>query len=205
MNILIVGCGKVGSNLASVLIKQGHDVSIVDRNEENFDLLPNDFNGFTTVGVPIDLDVLKRAGIESCDALAAVTPNDNINIMVCEVAKEFFNIQNVFVRIYDPNREEVFSRLGMYTICPTNLTVSAICSVLNHNTPCKTIHIGTRTLTFSKTDIPKPFIGLKVSEINFEESEVLYAVERNGALRLVGIDNIELQKDDKLVFSKLVD
>ena len=205
MNILIVGCGKVGSNLASVLTNQGHDVSIIDRNEENFDLLPNDFNGFTTVGVPIDLEVLRRAGIESCDAVAAVTPDDNINIMVCEVAKEIFKIQNVFVRIYDPNREEVFSKLGMYTICPTNLTVSAICSVLNHNTVCKTIHFGSRTITFSKMDIPKALVGLKVSEINFEDNEVLYAVEREGDLKLVGLNNLELQKDDKLIFSKIVD
>jgi trk system potassium uptake protein TrkA len=206
MNILVVGCGKVGSNLASVLAKQGHDVSIVDRNEENFDLLPNDFNGFKTVGVPIDIDVLKKAGIESCDAVAAVTPNDNINIMVSEVAKEIFNIENVFARIYDPNREEVFSRLGMYTICPTNLTVSTICSALNNfNTKNKTMHIGTRTLNFSIMEIPKSLIGCKVSEIKFEQDEVLYAIERDSDLMLVGLKDIELQKDDKLIFSKIVD
>ena len=205
MNILVVGCGKVGSNLASVLTKQGHDVSIVDKNEENFDLLPNDFNGFTTVGVPIDLEILKKAGIESCDAVAAVTPDDNINIMVCEVAKEIFNIENVFVRIYDPKREEVFSRLGMHTVCPTNLTVSAICAVLNNNTMCRNMHIGTRTITFSSMDIPKSFIGRMVSDIQFEQDEVLYAIERDSDLMLVGINNIELQKDDKLIFSKIVD
>ena len=93
MNILVVGCGKVGSNLAGILSNQGHDVSVVDRNEEDFDLLPKDFDGFTTIGFPVDLDVLKKAGIESCDAVCAVTPNDNINIMTCEVAKEIFKVQ----------------------------------------------------------------------------------------------------------------
>ena len=82
MNILVVGCGKIGSRLAYVLEQQGHDISIVDENEEKFELLPADFYGFTTVGTPIDQDVLKRAGIESVDVVAAVTPDDNINVMV---------------------------------------------------------------------------------------------------------------------------
>ena len=205
MNILVIGCGKVGLNLASVLAKQGHDVSIVDKTDEGFDMLPSDFNGFTTVGVPIDQEILKKAGIESCDALAAVTPNDNVNIMVCELAKEIFNVKKVFVRIYDPKREEVFSQLGMHTICPTNLTVSAICSALNENTKNINMNIGSRTITFSTMEIPKNFIGLNVSDIEFEPDEVLYAVERGDNLKLVGLSDIVLEKEDKLIFSKIVD
>ena len=72
MNILIVGCGKVGSTLAGVLSREGHDVSIIDRYESSFDLLPEDYSGYITVGVPIDQDVLRKAGIENCDAVAAM-------------------------------------------------------------------------------------------------------------------------------------
>lgn len=206
MNILVVGCGKVGLNLASVLARQGHDVSVIDRNQENLDLLPNDFNGFTTVGVPIDQEILKKAGIESVDAVAAVTPNDNVNIMVCELAKTIFKINKVFLRIYDPKREEFFSHLGMYTVCPTNLTVAAICSALNDSTETYTLNIGTKTIQFTKIDIPKAFIGLNVNEIDYEENETLYAVERRpGELLLIGLSNITLEKNDKLIFSKIID
>lgn len=205
MNILVIGCGKVGCNLAEVLAKQGHDVSVVDKNNENFELLPNDFNGFTTAGVPIDTEVLKKAGIESCDAVCAVTPDDNVNIMVSELAKEIFKIKKVFVRIYDPQREQVFYELGMQTVCPTNLTVSSICNALNEDCQTENLNIGSRTITFTKMDIPKALIGLSASEIEFEPDEVLYAIERGNSMFLVGLNNEVLEKDDKLIFSRIID
>lgn len=206
MNILIVGCGKVGSNLATVLSKQGHDISIVNRSAEDFDLLPNDFNGFTTIGVPIDQEVLKKAGIESCDVVAAVTTDDNINIMVSELATEIFNVPKVYVRIYDPRRNEVFSNLGMRTVCPTNLAVSAICEELKGHTETVSMNIGLKTINFNTMDIPKAFIGMHAKDIEFEKDEVLYAIQKeNGMLKLVGFENVLLEKGDKLIFSKIVD
>jgi len=131
LNILIVGCGKVGSYLARVLENQGHDISIVDESAKNLD--PGDnirlsgFGGLCVTGVPIDVDVLRSAGIESCDAVFAVTSNDNTNIMVAEVATRIFGIKNVTARIYDPARQEVFSdRMDIRTICPTTMTVDAL-------------------------------------------------------------------------------
>ena len=128
MNILIVGCGKVGSYLAQVLEKLGHDVSIVDRSASALDLADNvrleGFSGLCVCGEPIDVDVLRSAGIESCDAVVAATPDDNTNIMVAEIATKFFGIKNVTARIYDPARQKVFSeRTDFQTICPTILTV----------------------------------------------------------------------------------
>lgn len=206
MNILIVGCGKVGSNLATVLSREGHDISIVNKTDDGFDMLPNDFNGFTTVGVPIDQEVLKKAGIESCDVVATVTPDDNINIMVSELATEVFKVPKVFVRIYDPRLDDVFSNLGMCTVCPTNLTISAICSALKKHTETVSMNIGLRTINFNTMDIPKSFIGLHATEIEFEKDEVLYAIQKeNGALKLVGLENVLLEKGDKLIFSKIID
>lgn len=206
MNILIVGCGKVGSRLATVLAQQGHDISIVNRTDDGFDLLPSNFNGFTTIGVPIDQEVLRRAGIESCDIVCAVTPDDNINIMVSELSTEIFKVPKVFVRIYDPRRDDVFSNLGMNTICPTNLTVSAVTSALSGQHDNVSINLGVHTLSFTSMDIPKSFIGLNVSDIKFEENEVLYAIQReNGKFVLVGLNNMTLAKGDRLVFSKIAD
>ena len=135
LNILVVGAGKVGSNLAMTLETLGHDVSLVDENPEHLDAATNlaliNFNGLCICGVCIDVDVLRSAGIESCDAVAAVTPDDNINIMVAEVATQFFGIKHVFARIYDPAREKVFAeRLDLQTICPTRLTIDAVLTSL---------------------------------------------------------------------------
>ncbi len=206
MNILIVGCGKVGSRLAGVLSKQGHDVSVVSKSDEGFDMLPKSFNGFTTLGVPIDQDVLKKAGIESCDALIAVTNDDNVNIMVSELAKEIFKVPKVFVRIYDPKREDVFFGMGLNSVCPTNLTVAAICNALSEQAQSVNLNYGTRTISFAKMNIPKSFVGLHASDIEYEENEILFAVERGeGNLMLVGLSDVLLEKDDKLVFSKIID
>ena len=131
MNILIVGCGKVGSYLARVLENLGHDISIVDKSASALDASDNvrlaGFGGLCVSGEPIDVDVLRSAGIESCDAVVAVTPNDNTNIMVAEVATKIFGVRNVTARIYDPARQEVFSdRMDFQTICPTTLTVDSL-------------------------------------------------------------------------------
>lgn len=93
MNILIIGCGKVGSRLADILCQIGHDVSIIALKRESFDLLSDDFSGFTIQGVPIDLDILRQAGIEGCDAIAAVTEDDNTNIMVCRLPEKYSMFQ----------------------------------------------------------------------------------------------------------------
>ncbi|HBQ64390.1 MAG TPA: hypothetical protein DD727_05630 [Clostridiales bacterium] len=126
MQIIVIGCGKVGSKLANVLSREGHDVVVVENEGENFLGLDRDFNGVTISGVPIDQDVLRHAGIETADALAAVTPDDNVNIVVCQIAKEIFKVPTVVARIYNPAREHVFHEFGLETVCPTNMTVSAI-------------------------------------------------------------------------------
>lgn len=205
MNILVVGCGKVGATLASVLSRKGHDVSVVAKDETSFERLSPDFSGYTIHGVPIDQDVLRRAGIENCDALAAMTEDDNINIMVSQLAREIFKVPKVLARIYDPSRGDVFSHFGLQTVCPTNLTVSAVCSALLDNSPAKNINLGAHTITFTLMDIPKEYWDCKVSEIEFEENEVLYAIERDSSLILVGLKDMTLKKGDKLIFSKLVD
>ena len=86
MNILVIGCGMVGAAVANTLDARGHDVSVIDRNTECFDLLSGQFGGFTSTGVAIDTVVLKHAGIETCDVLFALTEEDDMNIMASQIA-----------------------------------------------------------------------------------------------------------------------
>lgn len=156
--------------------------------------------------MPIDQDILKKAGIENCDAVAAVTREDNINIMVSQMAREIFNVPKVLARIYDPRRGDVFSHFGLHTVCPTNLTVSSVCSALTDSLNTKNMNIGAHTVSFYSMEVPKNFIDNKASEIDFENNEVLYAIKRNSTdLILVGQKDIVLQKGDILIFSKVVD
>ena len=121
MNIIIVGCGRVGALLAQNLAAHGHGVTVIDQEAEAFDRLPAGFQGRTILGSGTDMDVQRRAGIEQADALVACTPGDNRNIAATQVAREIFHVPKVVARINDPLRGEVFRDLGLQTVCPTLL------------------------------------------------------------------------------------
>lgn len=126
MNVVIMGCGRVGSRLAARLDRAGHTVSVIDTNSAQFKRLPDSFQGTTIIGTGIDEDVLRAAGIEQADAFVAVTEGDNRNIMASQVAREMFNVPEVITRIYDPVREDIYRGLGLDTICPTVLVSELI-------------------------------------------------------------------------------
>lgn len=129
MKVVIMGCGRVGARIASILDHNGHDVSVIDTDSRAFRRLAADFQGLTVIGTGIDEDVLRNAGIEQATAFVAVTNGDNRNIMASQVARLIFNVPEVVVRIYDPVREDTYRRLGLTTVCPTT-TISAL--ILDH-------------------------------------------------------------------------
>lgn len=125
MKAVIMGCGRVGARVASLLDHTGNEVSVIDIDSRAFRRLPTTFGGDTIIGTGIDEDVLRRAGIEEADAFIAVTNGDNRNIMAAQVARLIFNVPEVVCRIYDPVREDTYRRLGLTTVCPTT-TISAM-------------------------------------------------------------------------------
>lgn len=133
MYIIIVGCGGLGSSLANKLSDEGHNVAIIDRDKAAFKKLGSGFNGLEVTGIGIDEDILKDAGIEKADALAAVTRDDNINIMVAQIASKLYNIQKVVARIYDPERKSAYKDFELNTVCPTTMGVNEIRNILLSN------------------------------------------------------------------------
>lgn len=125
MKVVVMGCGRVGARVSSILDHNGHKVTVIDTNANSFRRLSPEFGGDTVLGTGIDEDVLKAAGIEVADAFVAVTNGDNRNIMAGQVARIMFNVRDVIVRIYDPVREDTYRRLGLSTVCPTT-TISAL-------------------------------------------------------------------------------
>lgn len=204
MNILIVGCGGTGAQLANSLFKQGHAVSVVDRNEASFERLDANFAGMLTVGVPIDMSVLKKAGIEQCDAVVVVTSDDNINAMVAQMAKEILKVDKVLARIQDPMRSGVFASLGFDTISTTSLVVNEIEARLME----ANIDDGVRQ-AFERSRFK--FIALKTNEkhtnldylkLRYEEEGQLIGIAHNDGsiLLLKDIGKYKLKTNDRLLF-----
>ncbi len=121
MKVVIMGCGRVGAQLASLLDREGHDVTILDIDAYSFRRLPPDFNGTALLGNGIDEEALKKAGIEEADAFVVVTQGDNRNVMAAQIAKHIFNVPKVICRIYDPLRQELYSTLGLEAVSPTTV------------------------------------------------------------------------------------
>jgi len=123
LRIIVVGCGTAGSRFAVTLARDGHEVTVVDRNPDAFARLGSEFPGATLTGVAIDEDVLREAGAEQADALAALTGSDSTNLVVGQLALRRFRIPRVLVRVREPEKEEVFGAAGLSIFCPTKLLV----------------------------------------------------------------------------------
>jgi trk system potassium uptake protein TrkA len=121
MYVIVVGCGRVGSQLATFLSSDGHDVAIIDKKPEAFRRLGSTFNGLTITGLGFDQDVLREAGIEKADVMAAVTDLDNTNMMAVEVATKIFDVPRAIARLYNPNRSLTYEKLGLEFICGTKM------------------------------------------------------------------------------------
>ena len=119
MNVVIMGSGRTGSELARMLDEAGHDVTVIDWSERAFSRLSDTFRGSTVLGNAVDQDVLRQAGITSADVFVSATSGDNRNIMACQVVREVFEVPRIVSRIKDPNRAGFFAALGIDVDCRT--------------------------------------------------------------------------------------
>jgi trk system potassium uptake protein TrkA len=182
MYVIIAGCRKVGSNLALELSQENHDVVVIDSDPSQFEALGSGFNGVTVTGMPIDEDVLRSAGVEQADALASVTDDDNMNIMVSQVAKELFHVPVVITRVYDPQREIIMKKMGLNTICPTKLAVQKIKSQLMEKDQTDTLNIYGTGVTFRVVKPARRLIGKATADI---KDEVILGIIRNNTFTLL--------------------
>ena len=126
MKALVIGCGRVGSNVAKRLASEGWDVSVVDEKEEALGRLGEDWRGGFVTGHGMDVDVLREAGIEEVDAVVVATDGDNSNIIIGQVAQKRFAVKTVLVRLLDPARAKFYAERGLRTVCPTITAIDAL-------------------------------------------------------------------------------
>ncbi|HEY48421.1 MAG TPA: TrkA family potassium uptake protein [Dehalococcoidia bacterium] len=126
MNVVIMGCGRVGAKLAEMLDAEGHNVTILDLDPYSFRQLPENFGGTAIVGNGMDEEALRKAGIEEADVFVSVTPGDNRNVMVGQIAKHIYHVPKVVCRIHDPIREDMYRNLGLDTVSPTKVVAGLL-------------------------------------------------------------------------------
>ena len=184
MHVVVVGCGRVGSELAQRLSADGHTVAVVDKNARAFRRLPQGFTGTVVHGYAFDRDDLEEAGIRQAGAFAAVTNGDNSNIVSARVARETFEIPNVVARIYDPRRAQIYQRLGIPTVATVTWSTD---QVYRRIFPDVTITDWTDpngTLSLVERDLPPGWAGHSLAALEGGDRFRLVAVTRAGAGRL---------------------
>ena len=168
MNVLIVGCGREGSEVARSMAAQGHAVTVIDTDATRFDQLGPSFPGRTVQGFSFDRGALERADIAHADAFVATTQSDNENLVAAKVA-----------RVYNPGRREVYERLGLAAITSTSWGARRIEQLILHPGVIDTEEIGGGEVRLLHVNVPEAWIGQPVTAI-LEGRSVVCAVERNG-------------------------
>jgi len=135
MNVVILGCGRVGGLLATLMSQQGHEVAIIDVNKDSFRRLGPGFRGRKVLGKGIDEDTLRSAGLPQADAFVAVTNGDNTNLMASQIAQHRFNVPRVITRVADPIRAQAYREMGLDTMCSSLMGAGIIRSVLLGESP----------------------------------------------------------------------
>jgi trk system potassium uptake protein TrkA len=180
MRVILVGCGRVGSELTIQLGRAGHDVTIIDKRASAFDRLPPGFNGRTIVGVGFDRDVLEEAGIKDADAFVAVTNGDNSNIVSARVAREFYHVPSVVARIYDPRRAEIYERLNIPTVATTTWGVKQIMLMLTHPREHIKESLAGGDLIRMRLLVPSHLVGGRISQLSVEGKLMVIGIDRGG-------------------------
>lgn len=177
MYVIIVGCGRVGSELAKLLSGEGHNVVVIDKARVSFDRLGGSFNGVTAVGNGFDLELLKQVGIEKADAFCAVTNGDNTNLISAQVAKRIFKVPKVIARVYDPQRAHIYAALGLDIISGTILFAAMLRDKIIESRFSSYL-IESKELGVIEIGVGKDLIGKTIHEINIPGEFLIVAIRR---------------------------
>ncbi len=169
MRILVVGCGRMGAELAYRLFRNGHDICIIDNLEESFRHLPPDFSGRIYEGEVLNFDVLHRAGIESCDAVATVTNSDALNLVVAHVAKEHFHVPNVVARNFDPTFRELYELFNIQVISATSWAAQRLEEMIYHGEVRTVFSAGNGEVEVYEITIPDQWNKIELKKLLVDE------------------------------------
>ena len=195
MHVIVVGCGRVGSELALALDRAGHSVAVIDKNRNAFRKLPENWGGRAVVGFGFDRNHLEQAGVEECQALAAVTSGDNSNVLSARIARETYQIPSVVARIYDPRRAVIYQRLGIPTVATVTWTTEQVMRRLFADQSVVEWTDASGKVCLVERDLPEAWAGKRLAGLEEAAGCRVVALTRLGAARLVGPDVVAQEGD----------
>jgi trk system potassium uptake protein TrkA len=197
MNIMIIGCGRVGSQLALLLSQEGHNVTIIDKDPESFGRLGGTFNGITATGTGFDERLLKELRIDKQDAFVSVTSGDNTNLMASQIAKKMFKVPRVIARVYDPKRADIYRKLGLDIISGTTLVAAMIRDKVIENRFTSYL-VETGELGVIEMVVGKELNGTKASDLNMPDEFLVIVIERKKRV-IIPQPDTRLEVGDKVM------
>jgi trk system potassium uptake protein TrkA len=197
MKYVVVGCGRVGAELATRLSAAGHDVCVVDQEGASFNNLGPAFHGRTIEGEVLSQQVLRRAGIETADGLAAVTNSDSLNAVVAHAARAIFHRKHVVARNYDPRRRPLFEAFGLQVISSTSWGAQRVEELLYHGEIRTVFSAGNGEVEVYELTIPTAWSGRRLTDL-LPDGVVAVAQTRAGRANLPQAGST-LEQDDVLL------
>lgn len=204
MKVVIVGSGRMGVELATRLFRAGHDVAMIGSDDLEFNQLPAEFTGRLIDGDVLNQDVLRRAGIESCDALAVVTHRDEVNLVVAHTAREVYKVKKVLVRCYDPHYMDLYKVFNFQVVSGTSWAAQRLEELIYHAEIRMLLSAGNGEVEIYELRISPKWAGKTVADVSEPEGCMAVAVTRGGAARIPE-DDMVLQEGDLLLISATVE
>ncbi len=180
LNVMVIGCGKVGSRLAEALEAEGHKVVVVDNNPESFGRLSPHFGGTRIQGDALDRDTLIKAGLQETDAVACVTDSDSLNAIIAIAARQKFKVPKQVIRVFDPVEAEGYRRFGIPMISPTELGANLIKDMISHPSLYERLTIGSGEVRIIELTVPPGIVGRSSDSLNVPGEISIVAVMRQG-------------------------
>jgi trk system potassium uptake protein TrkA len=180
LRIIIVGCGRLGSELANSLWLDRHDIAVIDEDPEAFKRLVKTFTGERITGHALDQETLLAAKTTEADAFVSVTGDDNLNIISARIAREIYFVPRVVTRIYDPIRANIYERLGVSTVSTTAWAVSKIEDLIFHRALDTQLSFGNGEVELVRVAIPVGLFGKTVDSITIPGELQVAVITRHG-------------------------
>jgi trk system potassium uptake protein len=195
MKIIVMGCGRVGSQVSLLLARHGHDVTVIDHDDNALARLGQDFTGRVVRGLGFDRNVLIEAGVETAEGFIAASSSDNANIVAARTARNIFRVPRVVARLYDPVRAEVYQRLGLSTISSTQWGAERIVEVITHTDLDVMQVFGDGGTTMVRIEVPSRLIGYHVMQMNIPGEVLVTAITRDDHT-FIPVSGTEFQEGD---------
>jgi len=195
VHVIVVGCGRVGRELAMALDRDGHTVSVIDKDRNAFHELPDGFGGKAILGFGFDREHLEQAGIREANAVAAVTNGDNSNILTARIARMTYEVPYVVARIYDPRRAVIYRQLGIATVAAVSWTTDQVLRRLFPERSVSEWTDASGAVSLLERALPDSWAGRKLSEIEEPGKFRVVALTRGGVARLYGLELVGQEGD----------